>query len=122
MWTANLNAKNERTDGGVEFLITFTDGTRKFEKTLTFFGQFDLSQAMKNEINSIQALYTAVDEIELGEIVIPAEKPVEKSQTAIEIQTLRKLQGAAALGLVSDAEVTAQADVVKQTPDFLDFF
>lgn len=119
MWTATLNYKQERTDGGIDFNVTFTDGTRKFQKTLTFFGNLDLGLAVKQQIASIEALYQTADAIQVGPIDIPADKPPVTNQALIDVQTLKKLQVASTLGLVASSDVTAQANIVKQNPDFL---
>lgn len=121
MWTANLNSKTERTDGGVDFSVTFSDGTRKFEKTLSFFGPFSLGEAVKQEINRIQALHAIVDTVQLGIVSLPDNPPVSVNQTALDVQLLRKLQIAFSLGLVSSNEVATQADIVKKASDFMDF-
>lgn len=122
MWTATLDSKEFRTDGGIDFLVTFSDGNRKYQKRFTFFNQFDLGEVVKHEIASIQTLNQLADSIQLGVIAIPSEKPSVANQTVVALQLLQKLKTAASLGLVDDIQVFAQANIVKQSSDdFLSF-
>lgn len=119
MWNATLLHKEIRTDGGVDFIVSFTDGVRTLQKTLTFFGDFDFIFSIKKEIRSIMTTYQNADAIELGDIVLPADGPIPVNVSAGDIITLRKLESALSLGLVDQKQVDDQIAIVKQNPDFL---
>ncbi len=122
MWTANLIAKTERTDGGLDLIVDFSDGTSKFQKTFVVFGDFDISEIVRQEIARLKALHNKSQMVELGNIVPAIEKePSTPDQIFTDILKLRKLKSAQVLNLVDDSAVSNQANIVKQNPNFLDF-
>ena len=126
MWTASLAYKEERTDGGVDLHVIFTDGNRKFQKRITFFDDFNLSDWVARELPSIEKLYQKVDQTVPGAIApvkLPAPEviAVAPNPTLVEVGKLRSLNQAFLLGLIDEATLDQQRNVVKSQPDFLAF-